>query len=53
MLATISLIPTEWILTISRLVHIMFANMTYDLYFCIVNYVSMEHGEIHAPQGTC
>ena len=23
-----------------------------DLYFCIVNYVSMEHGEIHAPQGT-
>ena len=28
MLATISLIPTEWILTISHLVHIMLANMT-------------------------
>ena len=28
MLTTISLIPTEWILTISHLVHIMLANMT-------------------------
>ena len=28
MLTTIPLIPTEWILTISHLVHIMLANMT-------------------------
>ena len=28
MLTTISLIPAEWILTISHLVHIMLANMT-------------------------
>ena len=37
---------TEWILTISHLVHIMLANMTtICLYFCIVNYVSMEHSD--------
>ena len=45
---TILLMPTEWILTISHLVHIMLANMTtICLYFCIVNYVSMEHSDVN------
>ena len=48
MLTTILLMSTEWILTISHLVHIMLANMTtVCLYFCIVSYVSMEHSDIN------
>ena len=48
MLTTILLMPTEWILMISHLVHIMLSNMTtICLYFCIANYVSMEHNDVN------
>ena len=44
MLTTISLIPTEWILMISHLVHIMLANMT-TICISALSIVSMEHAD--------
>ena len=47
MLTAIVAIPTEWILTISHLFHIYACKYDNNLYFCIVNYVSMEHGDVN------
>ena len=46
MLTTISLIPTEWILTIT-LGSYCACKYDNDLYFCIVNYVSMEFSDVN------